>query len=119
MAADQPEDEPTPEEIEEYEKGWCFNQTHPPKPGPNLEPMGVDSRVLICEGRCNPLLREYDGLVERYGAEPVIATLKYIMLRVRQLVYTRHERCRGEHWDPKHGWIRSFRCQVCGAVKKF
>lgn len=78
-----------------------------------------DSRVLICEGRCNPLLREYDGLVERYGAEPVIATLKYIMLRVRQLVYTRHERCRGEHWDPKHGWIRSFRCQVCGAVKKF
>lgn len=77
-----------------------------------------DERILVCEGACNPDIYDYDQLcVQMQGGNQFL--MPDVAFRARRLRHTLHVRSRSEFWDVHRGWIRSFRCQVCGHVRKF
>jgi len=78
----------------------------------------TDERILVCEGPCNPDIYDYDTLVIQMqaGNQFLVGDVAF---RARRLHHTRHVRSRSEHWDIMRGWIRSFRCEICGHVRKF
>ena len=77
-----------------------------------------DVRYLVCEGaECNPQIREYDLLIERF--EGGRGDISWIKDWARLLRHTLHERVGGMNWDPARGWIGTFRCGRCGHVRQF
>lgn len=87
----------------------------------NLEP------TLVCEGACNPDIHDYDQAASRIGPSDYRRTreidarqVQILYDWVRRLVHTHHECIRTKHWSKSgHGWVRSFRCTVCGHVREF
>lgn len=92
-----------------------------------------DSRLLVCEGVCNPGIRDYDQVVEREGYRVIGSqgharrmALTNIVEWGRDLVHTRHDRTLTTHTGQPRGpvwkggsWFREFRCSVCGSLKLF
>lgn len=77
----------------------------------------VDERIIVCEGKCNPDIREYDDQVVEFGAAR--SNREFLMEWARRLVHTKHTRVSGDHWGIGQGWIRKFQCGVCGHVRHF
>lgn len=77
------------------------------------------NRVLVCEGACNPDVREVDQLVElveggRLEARP------YSRERTRALVHTVHQPIDDyAKWDIDAGWCTRYRCAICKHVRRF
>ena len=79
------------------------------------------SRELICEGRCNPHLRDYDIVADRAGktdmrgpkwVSPILTDM------VRTLVHTPHNTLDNNlRFSSDFGWGRLWKCAVCGHTR--
>lgn len=77
----------------------------------------VETRLIVCEGKCNPDIYDFDSLAHRQVQFGDIRP--YLRERVEKLVHTTHELTRNTYYDVRMGWTRSWRCQVCGHSRKF
>lgn len=76
---------------------------------------GMGDYLLICEGRCNPLLAEIDGAVARLGHPTErrygwqAAEYQRVVAAQRTLTYTPHFRLS----------VHQATCRVCGTARWF
>lgn len=74
------------------------------------------TKILVCEGKCNPELREYDQMRER---QEQFGDLRvFLAEQARQLVHTEHEMIIRGVWHDGV-WKDVWRCVVCRATKRF
>lgn len=78
-----------------------------------------DEVNIVCEGPCNPGLYDYDQAVRQFSTmgRPR-ALLDFISDRARTLAHTLHILHRKQYWHPT-GWVRGFKCTVCGHIRKW
>lgn len=72
--------------------------------------------MLICEGKCNPDLAEYDQLCDRFAIYG--DNLDYLRERRKELRHTLHYAEGYSHFDIHMGWVERYTCLECGRVKK-
>ena len=82
-----------------------------------MVPPPLDTRILVCEGPCNPNIKEYDEQVVEYGGGRSARDL--IIEWSRGLKHTQHVRISGDHWQIGQGWSRYYKCEICGTVREF
>lgn len=87
-------------------------------------------RLMVCEGRCNPSLHDYDTtrgqlelgannkdaawLKRSFKSDRSRAVFAVVTDMVRTLRHTPHEMGRMKEYDPDAGWHWKWRCTVCG-----
>ncbi len=72
---------------------------------------------MVCEGKCNPDLVEFEQLCERWMMFG--DNREYLVERRKALRHTVHVSNRPECFDTKMGgWTRVWRCTECGAVRR-
>lgn len=76
-----------------------------------------DTVQIICEGGCNPDVREYDELVIQVnsGQERL---RRFTMLRCRGLHHTPHTLVR-TYFELGKGMVNVYVCELCGHRRKF
>lgn len=72
---------------------------------------------LVCEGKCNPYLADYDATCERQSQFGDVK--QFQQEQSRELVHTEHEMVKDEYYDTHMGWIKKYRCVVCGHTRRF
>lgn len=75
--------------------------------------------VVVCEGQCNPDLPMYDRTVEEYNSGHSDRLKGYLKDLVRTLKHTPHTIQGGLFWDPKMGFVRRCKCNVCGHIRRW
>lgn len=83
----------------------------------NLQPLR-GNYFLVCEGTCNPTIREYDALVDQMNGGH-IEIRAFVVERGRELIHTEHEPVTGVVWNPDGGWCRKWKCRKCGHYRRF
>lgn len=77
-----------------------------------------DDRQLICEGVCNPTIRDYDELVRRWRntQEQFKPARRFDPPAdmARDLKHTTHIAVGPEMWHNQLGWCRAWVCSTCG-----
>lgn len=82
--------------------------------------MAPGNKILVCEGSCNPDLAEVDHLnIMVQGGR--FEARDYTAGRVRALVHTEHSPVRGyNRWDTvTHCWYISYKCAICGFIRRY
>lgn len=74
--------------------------------------------ILVCEGECNPDIRDYDQAAARMDANPSIRPI--VVDWVRRLHHTKHIATTNEHFNQNNGcWDRTWVCAECGHHRRF
>ncbi len=79
--------------------------------------MEKQTRSLICEGRCNPYLADFDSVAHRQSQFGDVRD--YMKVAARVLIHTEHIMTQDNHYDTRIGWCRKYTCVVCGHTRKF
>lgn len=79
--------------------------------------MRLVTKQIICEGKCNPDLVDYDAACHRQSQFGDIAD--YLKLRARSLVHTDHVMVNDMEWSSKLGMVARYKCAVCGHSRLF
>lgn len=74
------------------------------------------SRMLICEGTCNPDLKIFDEACERWAMFG--DNYSFVVELRKQLKHTLHESVGGGMYEVGHGWVKMFKCTECGKAKR-
>lgn len=80
-------------------------------------PMVAKTVTIVCEGSCNPYLADYDAISHRQAQFGDVK--RYLVERTRQLIHTPHVMVQDNYYDVKMGWVRKFKCTVCGHTRRF
>ena len=88
-------------------------------------PLEMYPVIIICEGQCNPRLREYDEALKRATQERFQVggvnrrTMELIQTWSRGLVHRLHT-TKEQYYRFKNGsWTRIWQCSVCGHRRTF
>lgn len=81
--------------------------------------MQQEIRRIVCEGKCNPDLADFDALCHRFAQFGDRGVGKYVVERSRELIHTDHVITQFQHYDVKIGWCVRAKCTVCGHTRKY
>lgn len=70
--------------------------------------------ILVCEGECNPDIKEYDAIC---GQDRNLRSM--IVDESRRLVHTKHIATTNEIYRAAKGWGREWTCAECGKGRWF
>lgn len=75
---------------------------------------------LVCEGECNPDIRDFDNLVAElpHDLRPVSQHSVIVALR-QSLVHTTHVAVTGRIFEQPVGWCQRWKCVECGKVRLY
>lgn len=79
--------------------------------------MPVETRRIVCEGKCNPDLADFDAMCHRQSQFGDL--LPYVKERARALAHTDHRLTQANHFDVRIGWCCLYKCAVCGHTRKY
>ena len=79
-----------------------------------------DDLELICEGECNPGIRDFDTVARNtMEVDRPVPRHSVVAEFVRQLKHTNHISITNEIYQHPIGWCRRWRCSVCGHARLF
>lgn len=83
-----------------------------------------EDAILVCEGKCNPDIKDYDATVGRImqaweGKTPFRSEERLTIYEWgRKLVHTAHIAVSNVRWAGR-GWTRTWKCAECGQNREF
>jgi hypothetical protein len=95
-----------------------------------VPPPELETRLLVCEGKCNPDLKDYDMASSRTARacaedledgpkyQPTTSDARFFGGWARKLKHTTHT-CISSINYHNNGWKRKYQCNVCGRSRWF